>query len=31
MDPVPFIAMHHELVAPREQKEAWLADDQSMI
>jgi putative ABC transport system permease protein len=23
--------MHHELVAPREQKEAWLADDQSMI
>jgi putative ABC transport system permease protein len=31
MDPEPFIAMHHELVAPREQKEAWLHDDKAVI
>jgi putative ABC transport system permease protein len=31
MDPEPFIGMHHELVAPREQKEAWLADEKSVI
>jgi putative ABC transport system permease protein len=31
MDPQPFISMHHELVAPRAQKEAWLADDKSVI
>lgn len=31
VDAAPFIAMHHELVAPEEQKRAWLADDRSLI
>jgi putative ABC transport system permease protein len=31
IDPVPFIAMHHELVAPEEQKRAFLADDRSAM
>jgi len=31
VDPEPFIAMHHELVAPEEQKKAWLADDRSAM
>jgi putative ABC transport system permease protein len=30
-DPEPFIAMHHELVAPEAQKQAFLADDRSAI
>jgi putative ABC transport system permease protein len=31
VDPVPFLAMHHELVAPEEQKRAFLADDRSAM
>jgi putative ABC transport system permease protein len=31
VDPVPFIGMHHELVAPEEQKRAFLADDRSAM
>jgi putative ABC transport system permease protein len=31
VDPVPFIAMHHELVAPEAQKRAWLADDRTAM
>jgi len=31
IDPVPFIAMHRELVAPEEQKRAFLADDRSAM
>jgi putative ABC transport system permease protein len=31
IDPVPFIAMHHELVAPPEQKQAFLADERSAM
>jgi putative ABC transport system permease protein len=31
VDPVPFIAMHNELVAPEEQKRAFLADDRSAM
>lgn len=31
VDPVPFIAMHNELVAPEEQKKAFLADDRSAM
>jgi putative ABC transport system permease protein len=31
IDPEPFIAMHHELVAPEEQKRAFLADDRTAM
>lgn len=31
IDPVPFIAMHGELVAPEEQKRAFLEDDRSAM
>lgn len=31
LDPGPFIAMHHELVAPPEEKLAWLGDERSLI
>lgn len=31
IDPVPFIAMHHELVAPAEQKQAFLGDERSAM
>jgi putative ABC transport system permease protein len=31
VDPVPFVAMHTELVAPEEQKRAFLADDRSAM
>lgn len=30
-DPEPMIGMHHELVAPAEQKQAWLADEHSVM
>lgn len=31
IDPEPFIAMHHELVAPAAEKEAFLADDRGVL
>lgn len=31
IEPVPFLAMHQELVAPEEQKRAFLADDRSAM
>jgi len=31
VDPGPMIAMHHELVAPREQKQAFLANDRGAL
>jgi putative ABC transport system permease protein len=31
VDPEPFIAMHHELVAPPEQKQAFLSDERSAM
>jgi len=31
VDPEPMIAMHHELVAPREQKQAFLANDRGAL